>query len=174
MPKRTVRRLTTSKKCTPRREFMPRLRPGLFSISRSADYIGAARAAGVPRALELPDASGRCPRRAAWRPADAERGCWIAPAARSLEGCRLDPGGQVAGNDGVSPTGRPLCPSISTLQMPISRAAAMRRCVVPVAGQLAWHSAVAESVPEGCCRGGCLCASVLCESRSAPTALYLP
>ena len=63
----------------PRRESVPRLRPGLSLSRASACGLGAARAAGVPRAFELLDSSGLCPcllaRRLAVRCAGFDRPC---------------------------------------------------------------------------------------------------
>jgi hypothetical protein len=54
---------------------------GFASSCNVPDFFGTTRAAGVPRAFELRDASGRCPWSLAWRTADAARGRSISPAA---------------------------------------------------------------------------------------------
>ena len=125
---------------------------GISPSLAPADCIGAARAAGVPRAFELLDSSGRCPRLLTWRPA-CERcadvlgvtalGCALASRPRSWRAARI------IVNDGHSPTGR----MHADFRTAISRfpVAAMRWCALPC---LPWSAGLAfdgaESMPERC------------------------
>ena len=98
--------------------YAPLIRPAATVPSpdaRRADAgegAGATRAAGVPRALELPDSSGRCPRLLTWRPA-CRRCADVRPALpRSVARWHavLEPGRRrITVNDGSSPTGWTPC-----------------------------------------------------------------
>ena len=153
MPKRMLRRLRTSKKCTPRRELVPRLRPGHFSISHSGrlrrrDARGrcAARVgtSGFQRALPAP--SDMAPRLSAVRGRStgvAALGCALACRPRTWQAADHRERRQF--------TDRMDALLISRLQRPYCPAALMRRCIpscLPWSAGLAFDGA--ESLPERC------------------------
>ena len=154
--------LMRTRKRTPRRESVPRLRPGLSGLVPRLGLRprrGAARAAGVPRAFELLDSSGHCPcllaRRSAVRCAEM-RWTLLRPVVPGV--AVLDAGGAQSPWPAVACRRAGCHADFSAAAFFCSAVGPMRRGVLFCPWSAGFGFGVAEPMPEGGCRVDVACA----------------